>query len=70
MATGNMNAEKTGYRNVFRFALHYWKPGKWMGISAAGLMMAAVMMDSFVPVYTGRIVDAMTHHGTDDAGEP
>ncbi len=58
---------KASYRDVLRFAVHYWKPEKWSGIAAAAGMMAAVVTDSIVPVYTGRIVDAMTKHGTDDA---
>jgi ATP-binding cassette, subfamily B, bacterial len=61
------NKESVGYRNLFRFALHYWKSRKWVGITAALCMMLSVIMDSIVPVYTGRIVDAMTRHGTDDA---
>src|SRR4051812_3612413 len=61
------NENKAGYRDVLRFAVHYWKPKKRLGFAAAALMMAAVAMDSIVPVYTGRIVDAMSRHG---AGDP
>ncbi|MBU6475251.1 MAG: ABC transporter ATP-binding protein [Alphaproteobacteria bacterium] len=56
-----------GYRDVLRFAAHYWRQGLRLGAAAAALMMAAVTMDSIVPVYTGRIVDAMSRHGTHDA---
>ena len=58
---------KAGYRDVLRFAVHYWKPKKWIGIAAGAMMMAAVVMDSIVPVFTGRIVDAMTKHNAGDA---
>lgn len=54
------------YRDVVRFALHYWRPKKWFGIAAAVLMMASVVTDSIVPIYTGRIVDAMTGHTATD----
>jgi ATP-binding cassette, subfamily B, bacterial len=54
------------WRQVIRFADHYWRPRVWLGVSAAGLMLASVLMDAVVPVYTGRIVDAMTAHA---AGE-
>jgi ATP-binding cassette subfamily B protein len=59
--------KKAGYRDVIRFAFHYWGQKKWFGIAAAVMMMLAVVTDSIVPVYTGRIVDAMTGHGADDA---
>jgi len=54
------------WRQVIRFADHYWRPRVWLGVGAAGLMLASVLMDAIVPVYTGRIVDAMTAHA---AGE-
>jgi ATP-binding cassette subfamily B protein len=59
--------KKAGYRDVLRFAVHYWRPQKWLGIVAAAAMMASVVTDSIVPVYTGRIVDAMTKHGAGEA---
>ncbi|MBI3441508.1 MAG: ABC transporter ATP-binding protein [Proteobacteria bacterium] len=58
---------KASYRDVVRFTLHYWTPQKWVGIAAAILMMVSVVTDSIVPVYTGRIVDAMTRHGASEA---
>jgi ATP-binding cassette subfamily B protein len=54
--------QKAGYWDILRFAVHYWRPHKWLGIAAAAAMMTAVVMDSILPVYTGRIVDAMTRH--------
>lgn len=48
------------YRDIVRFALHYWRPDKWMGLSAAGLMLSCVALDAVIPVYTGKIVDALT----------
>ncbi len=56
-----------GYRDVLRFATHYWRQGLRLGILSAALMMAAVTMDSIVPIYTGRIVDAMSKHSLHDA---
>ncbi len=56
-----------GYRDVLRFAMHYWRQRLKLGVASAVLMMAAVSMDSIVPVYTGRIVDAMSRHGIHDA---
>ncbi|MFN7113645.1 MAG: ABC transporter ATP-binding protein [Alphaproteobacteria bacterium] len=52
-------------RDVVRFALHYWRPRIRLGVGAAVLMLASVLMDAVVPVYTGRIVDAMVAVKTD-----
>lgn len=46
-------------RDVMRFAVHYWRPRVRLGAAAAVLMLTSVLMDAIVPVYTGRIVDAM-----------
>jgi len=55
------------FKEVSRFTWHYWKPGKWVGAASAVLMLASVSMDAIVPVYTGKIVDAMTKHDAGDA---
>ena len=54
------------YRDVMRFAWHYWRPNKWFGIAAAALMLTSVSMDAIVPIYTGKIVDAMVGHSPGD----
>jgi ATP-binding cassette, subfamily B, bacterial len=54
------------WKDVSRFSWHYWRPNKWLGAGAAVLMLASVSMDAIVPVYTGKIVDAMTNHGPGD----
>lgn len=54
-------------RDVVRFALHYWRPRMKLGVGAAVLMLSSVLMDAVVPVFTGRIVDAMTRIKTDGA---
>jgi len=55
------------WREVVRFADHYWRPRVALGAGAAALMLSSVLMDAVVPVYTGRIVDAMTAHTAGDA---
>lgn len=55
------------YRNIWRFALHYWGKNKASGIGAAVLMLSAVAMDTVVPVYSGRMVDALTQGSAGDA---
>lgn len=54
---------KVAYRDILRFALHYWGQRKAVGIAAAAAMMTAVAADSLVPVYSGRMVDALTMPG-------
>ena len=48
------------YRDIWRFALHYWRKNKATGIGSAVLMLSAVATDTVVPVYSGRMVDALT----------
>lgn len=67
MSDTDNKKRQSSYKDIIRFTLHYWTPKKWLGIAAAAAMMASVVMDSLVPVYTGRIVDAMTGHGANDA---
>ena len=54
------------YKDVMRFAWHYWRPNKMFGYAAAALMLTSVSMDAIVPIYTGRIVDAMVGHAPGD----
>ncbi len=58
---------QVSWKQVFRFSCHYWKPNKWLGVGAAVLMLLSVSMDAIVPVYTGKIVDAMTNHKPGDS---
>ncbi|HYD17622.1 MAG TPA: ABC transporter ATP-binding protein [Patescibacteria group bacterium] len=53
-------------KDVLKFAWHYWRPNKWFGVGAAVFMLTSVSMDAVVPIYTGRIVDAMVGHAPGD----
>jgi ATP-binding cassette subfamily B protein len=55
------------YKEILRFAFHYWARRPKSGIGAILLMMLAVLVDSFTPVYTGHIVDALVQG---KAGDP
>jgi ATP-binding cassette subfamily B protein len=52
-------SENIKYKDVFRFAMHYWRKRPVMGCSLLGLMLAATIVDAFIPVYTGKIIDAL-----------
>ncbi len=47
------------WRDLWRFSWNYWRPNKWLGAGAAVFMLLAVSADAIVPLYVGRIVDAM-----------
>lgn len=64
--TEEKKERQTSWRDVMRFSWHYWRPNKWLGVGAAVLMLASVEMDAVVPVYTGKIVDALTTHAPGD----
>jgi ATP-binding cassette, subfamily B, bacterial len=53
---------QVSWKDVWRFSWHYWRPNKLLGAGAAVLMVAAVSMDVIFPVYTGKIVEALTKH--------
>lgn len=57
---------RVAYKDVARFTWHYWRPNKKFGIVSAVLMLTAVSMDAIVPVYSGKIIDALTHHTAGD----
>ncbi len=52
-------SEKVTYKDVLRYAWHYWHRRPKTGLAMIGLMLAATVVDVFVPVYTGRIVDSL-----------
>jgi len=60
-----MPSKDLKYKDVFDFALHYWGRRKGMGLVLALFMIAATVTDIFVPVYTGRIIDALTGDAVD-----
>jgi ATP-binding cassette subfamily B protein len=55
------------WRDLARFSWNYWRPNRWLGAGAAALMLVSVSLDAIIPVYTGRIVDAMASHTAGDA---
>lgn len=49
-----------GWRNVVRYACYYWKPNRALGITSAALMLASVLTDVIIPIFAGRMIDAVT----------
>jgi ATP-binding cassette subfamily B protein len=54
------NKTPVGWRDVVRFAAHYWRPNRALGLTAALFMLLSVLMDVILPVFTGRMIDAIT----------
>ncbi len=56
-----------GWRNVVRYACYYWKPNRAFGITSAVLMLGSVLTDVIVPVFAGKMIDAVTQGMRDGA---
>jgi len=54
-----MSTKPVTYREILHFAMHYWRRRARVGFLLFALMIAATMTDIFVPVYTGKIIDAL-----------
>lgn len=59
--------EKVNYKDVVHYASHYWSRRAAAGLGMIALMMLATAIDVFVPVYTGKIVDALVSRPAGDA---
>ncbi len=54
-----MTEQKVKYKDVLKFALYYWRRRGWTGLFILGLMLFSTIIDSFIPVFTGKIIDAL-----------
>jgi len=60
--------EKVSYGDVLRFAGHYWRRRPRAGLLLAVFMFSATLTDAFIPVYTGRIIDALVNRSPAETG--
>jgi ATP-binding cassette subfamily B protein len=51
---------KVGFKDQMRFARHYWLRHKWRGLKALAFMTISVGVDIFYPLFSGRLVDAVS----------
>ena len=51
--------KKVSYKDIYDFSCSYWRRNRRYGILAVGFLMLSTVMDIAVPVYSGKIVDAM-----------
>ena len=57
-------SSKNAMREVLAFLLRHWRSEKWLVIWIALCMIVATAADLLMPVYSGRLVDALALHAT------
>lgn len=50
---------KLTYKDIIRFTLEYWRRRPLMGWAAVGFWTAAILIDTLIPIYVGKIIDAV-----------
>jgi ATP-binding cassette, subfamily B, bacterial len=55
-------SSKTAMRDVLAFLFRHWRGEKWLVVWTALCMIAATAADLLMPVYSGRLVDAIAMH--------
>jgi ATP-binding cassette, subfamily B, bacterial len=56
------NSSKNTIREVLAFLFHHWQREKWPVVWVALCMIVATAADLLMPVYSGRLVDAIAVH--------
>jgi len=61
--------DRSALRMVLAFAVRHWRRRPLLALSVSGAMSAATLTEIFVPLYAGRMIDAVSRGaaGTDDA---
>ena len=55
----------TAIRTVLPFAFRHWRNQPWLGSGLALAMVGATVSDLFMPLFAGKLVDAITLGQTD-----
>ena len=55
------------YKDIIRFTLEYWRRRPLMGWAALGFWTAAILIDTLIPIYVGKIIDAVIAAAQDKA---
>ena len=61
-----MKASRSNHamRDVLTFLLRHWRREAWLVAGVAAAMLAATVADLFMPLFAGRLVDAVAMHAT------
>src|SRR5262249_4306781 len=61
----NRKDRPTAIRTVLPFVFRHWRKQPWLGSGLALAMVGATVSDLFMPVFAGRLVDAIAHGASD-----
>ena len=50
------------FKDIFGFCWSYWRRRKALGIFSVLFLTLATLMDIFIPLFSGKIIDSMAHH--------
>jgi len=61
-----MKASRSNHamRDVLTFLFRHWRREAWLVAGVAAAMLAATVADLFMPLFAGRLVDAVSMHAT------
>src|SRR6201996_542981 len=61
-----MKASRSNHamRDVLTFLFRHWRREAWLVAGVAGAMLMATVADLFMPLFAGRLVDAVSMHAT------
>jgi ATP-binding cassette subfamily B protein len=65
--TAQIKARPTAIRVVLPFVFRHWLNQRLRVVVVAGGLLGATVADLFMPLFSGRLVDALTHGATDPA---
>ena len=54
--------KKINRKDIFKFCWDYWCRRKWLGFFSVLFMTISTVMDIFIPLYSGRIIDSMNKY--------
>ena len=61
-----MKASRSNHamRDVLTFLFRHWRREAWLVAGVAGAMLMATVADLFMPLFAGRLVDAVAMHAS------
>src|SRR5471030_2605050 len=65
--TAEVNKRPAAIRVVLPFVFRHWLNQPLRAAIVAGGLLGATVADLFMPLFSGRLVDALTHGATDPA---
>ena len=60
----NEHSSKNAIREVLAFLFHHWRRERWLVVWVALCMIFATAADLLMPIYAGKLVDAIATHAS------